>query len=212
MFLGFLTVSVPLPVLPLHVHGTLGFGTAMAGLAVGMQSLATVLTRAYAGLAMSWNGMAQYGALAMGAPLGFTLYEAFGFPAVVWATVFLPLAALAVVLPLDPAPAPGGVRLPLLGVVRRIWRPGVALMLAGIGYASVSAFASCSLQRGAGLGQATRCSRSACASSPCAPWWAACRTGSGAGPSHPGPWLWARPGRRCYGSRRARRWRWPARG
>ena len=215
MFLGFLTVSVPLPVLPLHVHGTLGFGTAMAGLAVGMQSFATVLTRAYAGrmvdhggakatlargllvctgagvaslasvplapaasllallagrlvlgvgesllitgvlswailragagrsgLAMSWNGMAQYGALAVGAPLGFALYEAFGFPAVAWATVVLPLAALAVVLPLDPAPALGGVRLPLLGVVGRIWRPGVALMLAGIGYASVSAFAS----------------------------------------------------------------------
>ena len=36
MFLGFLTVSVPLPVLPLHVHGTLGFGTATAGLAVGI--------------------------------------------------------------------------------------------------------------------------------------------------------------------------------
>ncbi len=217
MFLGFLTVSVPLPVLPLHVHGTLGFGTAMAGLAVGIQSFATVLTRAYAGrmvdrdgakvtlargllvcagaglaslasvplapapatsllallagrlvlgagesllitgvlswailragagrsgLAMSWNGMAQYGALAVGAPLGFALYEAFGFPAVAWATVFLPLGALAVVLPLNPAPVLGGVRLPLLGVVGRIWRPGVALMLAGIGYAAVSAFAS----------------------------------------------------------------------
>ncbi len=215
MFLGFLTVSVPLPVLPLHVHGTLGFGTAVAGLAVGIQSFATLLTRAYAGrmvdrggakatlargllvcagaglaslasvplapaaslavllagrlvlgvgesllitgvlswailragagrsgLAMSWNGMAQYGALAAGAPLGFALYETFGFPAVAGATLFLPLAALAVVLPLDPAPALGGLRLPLLGVVGRVWRPGVALMLAGIGYAAVSAFAS----------------------------------------------------------------------
>jgi MFS family permease len=56
MFLGFLTVSVPLPVLPLHVHGTLGFGTAVAGLSVGIQSFATILTRPYAGRMVDRRG------------------------------------------------------------------------------------------------------------------------------------------------------------
>lgn len=216
MFLGFLTVSLPLPALPLHVTGHLGFGTAVAGLAVGLQSLATLLTRPWsgrmvdgrgarttllrglvlcsaaglvtlastalvqpaaslaillagrvvlgmgesllitgvvswailragpgrAGTAMSWNGMAQYGSLAAGAPLGFALYGAAGFGAVSLATVVLPLLAAALVLRLGPTPASGGERLPLRSVILRIWRPGTALMLAGIGFAAVSAFAS----------------------------------------------------------------------
>lgn len=218
MFCGFLTITVPLPVLPLHVVRTLGFGTAMAGLAIGIQSFATIVTRAYAGRmvdsagakttlvrglivssgaglaylvsisvglapvpsllvllagrlvlgvgesllitgvlnwaviragpgrsgrAMSWNGMAQYGALAAGAPLGFAIDQAEGFGAVAWTALVLPMVALAVVLPLEPAPVLGGAgRLPLMRVVGQIWRPGIALMLAGIGFASVSTFAS----------------------------------------------------------------------
>ena len=215
MFFGFLTVGLPLPALPLHVSRTLGYGTAVAGLAVGIQSLATVLTRAYAGRmvdgrgpkltllrglavasgagwvyllstaltpgaslavllggrlilgvgesllitgvlswalvrsgpgragrAMSWNGMAQYGALAAGAPLGFALYQRFGFGAVSLATALLPLVGFAAVLPLPAAPAVGGTRMPLRSVVGRIWRHGVTLMLSGIGFAAVSTFAS----------------------------------------------------------------------
>jgi MFS family permease len=49
MFLGFLSVSLPLPVLALYVHETLGFPTAIAGFVVGLQSLATILTRAPSG-------------------------------------------------------------------------------------------------------------------------------------------------------------------
>ncbi len=216
MFLGFLTVSLPLPALPLYVTGTLGFGTAVAGLTVGVQSLATLLTRAHAGrsvdadgpkatlvrgllvcsgagwlyllslaatspaaslavllagrvtlgvgesllitgvvswgmsragpgrdgAAMSWNGMAQYGSLAVGAPVGFALFAAAGFAAVSVATALLPLAALGVVLPLAPVPASGGTRLPLASVLGRIWAPGLGLTLSAIGFAAVSTFAS----------------------------------------------------------------------
>lgn len=217
MFCGFLTICVPLPVLPLHVHQTLGFSTAIAGLTIGIQSFATIVTRPYAGRmvdhagakatlirgltvsagagltylvsltvaqssvvsilvllagrlvlgigesmlitgvlnwaviragpgrsgqAMSWNGMAQYLALAAGAPIGFEIYQRAGFAAVAWAAAILPAVALAVVVPLAPAPILGGTRLPLTAVVGQIWRPGIALMLAGIGFASVSTFAS----------------------------------------------------------------------
>lgn len=234
MFCGFMTICVPLPVLPLHVHQTLGFGTAIAGLTIGIQSFATIVTRPYAGRmvdgagakltlvrglvvsagagiayllsislglspgpsllvllagrlvlgigesmlitgvlnwaviragpgrsgqAMSWNGMAQYLALAAGAPIGFAIYRADGFGAVAWSATLLPAVALAVVLPLEAAPILGGTRLPLLAVVGQIWRPGLALMLAGIGFASVSTFASLDFaaQRWDGAGYALLC-------------------------------------------------------
>ncbi|MBE7211075.1 MAG: arabinose transporter [Gluconacetobacter diazotrophicus] len=231
MFGGFLSVGLPLPALPLFVTGRLGFGTAVAGLAVGLQSLATVLTRfpagravdargakavlsrgllvaAVAGLvqasatapvlppvpallvllagrlvlgvgesllitgvlswaldragpgragrAMSWNGMAQYGALALGAPAGFAAWHAGGFGLTALLATATPLLALAVVLPLPSAPVPAArTRIPPRRVLRHVLRPGLGLMAAGIGFAAVGAFGSLLFVRhgwpGAGL-------------------------------------------------------------
>lgn len=46
---GFLAVGLPLAALPLYLHGVLGFDTVTVGWVVGIQSLATVLTRQFAG-------------------------------------------------------------------------------------------------------------------------------------------------------------------
>ncbi|MBO1075712.1 MFS transporter [Roseomonas marmotae] len=49
VFLGFLSVGMPLAALALHLHDAMGFGPAMVGAVIGAQSLATVATRHVSG-------------------------------------------------------------------------------------------------------------------------------------------------------------------
>ncbi len=56
VFLGFLTIGIPLPAIPVHVHETLGRSTVAAGWAIGIQSIATVLTRYHAGIVCDARG------------------------------------------------------------------------------------------------------------------------------------------------------------
>jgi MFS family permease len=49
VFIGFLVIGLAMPVLPLHVHETLGFGAFVVGLVSGSQFTASLLSRLWAG-------------------------------------------------------------------------------------------------------------------------------------------------------------------
>ena len=56
VFMEFLAMGIPLSVLPVHVHGALGFGTFVVGVAIGVQSWVTLATRHSAGTRSDRDG------------------------------------------------------------------------------------------------------------------------------------------------------------
>ncbi len=216
MFIAYLSIGLPLGILPLYVHQQLGLGDVLVGVAIGAQFITTLLTRstagrladnhgarrtAFSGMAccvasgvatlaaalissdsvylafsllilgrillgigesllltgnltwgmglagdglagkvMSWNGMATYGAMAVGAPLGLALYHSFGMATTAGLMLLLPAIALLLDSGVPPVEAHTGKRQPLSTIWTRIWRPGLGLMLQGIGFSVLSVF------------------------------------------------------------------------
>ncbi|WP_437886800.1 MFS transporter [Phytobacter sp. V91] len=95
----------------------------------------------HAGRVISWNGMATYGALAAGAPLGLALFSHCGLRELALVSLFLPFAGALLTLGL-PGNAPVFRQRPAMRkVIQQVWRPGIGLVLQGIGFACLSAFA-----------------------------------------------------------------------
>jgi MFS family permease len=95
-----------------------------------------------AGMSMSWTGIAMFAALAIGAPIGMALYQAYGLQAAMVACIVAPLVAAVIAFRAAPHVAPAGQRLPFYRVIGQIWREGLGLMLQGVGLSGLTAFAS----------------------------------------------------------------------
>jgi MFS family permease len=214
-FIGFVSIGIPIAVVPSYVHDDLAFSAVIAGLVIGVQYLATLLSRPLAGRladslgakkatiygllgilssgaltllatslqqlpllsllilvaarivlgvtqgvigvsviswgirdlgnehtarVISWNGIAAYGGIALGAPVGVLLVKALGL----WSmgSSLMLLACLGLLLvwrKAAPALVPGE-RLAFRTVLRRMLPYGTGLALASIGYGTLTTF------------------------------------------------------------------------
>jgi MFS family permease len=214
-FITYLTIGLSLAVLPGFVHNRLGMGAMLAGLAISVQYVATLLSRPHVGrmadaqgpkrtvmtglslcavsggllllgalcatlpwlslgliflarLALgcaescvgtgaitwgmgqvghhhtariiSWNGVATYGALAAGAPLGVAIAEHFGFAAIGLVSLLLPLAALPLARVKRATAVEAEERSPFRTVAARVIPYGMGLALGSIGFGCIATF------------------------------------------------------------------------
>lgn len=214
-FIAFLCIGLPIAVLPGYVHDQLGFGAVIAGVTIGLQYLATLLSRPFAGrvadtlggkraigyglfgiagcgvltllsawtLALpvlslllllagrvllgvaqgligvatlswgisqvgaehtarviSWNGIASYGAIAIGAPVGVLAVDGLGFSVLGPALLLLALSALLALRKRPDVVVVRGERLPFWSAFGRVAPCGLGLTLASIGYGTLTTF------------------------------------------------------------------------
>ena len=211
----YVSVGLPLAVLPAFVHLRMGMHAALAGLVISIQYIATFLSRPWAGrisdsagakisvlwgmaacalsgffllaavalhfsatltfgalvlsrLALgvgeslgstgatlwgissagsqhtakviSFNGVATYGGLALGAPLGVVLNQHWGLTALGLLTIVLGGVSFLLAQRKSPVPVMPGEHLPFHDVLTRIAPHGMALALGGIGYSVLATF------------------------------------------------------------------------
>ncbi|TFY85178.1 MFS transporter [Pseudomonas kairouanensis] len=214
-FIAFICIGLPIAVIPGYVHEQLGFSAVVAGIAIGAQYLATLLSRPLAGRmsdnvgskraivlglagilasgvltflatllestptvslgiliaarvllgvaqgligvgtiswcmgqvgaehtarSISWNGIASYGAIAIGAPLGVVMVAEYGYASLGLALSALSALGLVLIRNKPSAPIVRGERLPFWAVFGRIAPFGASLCLSSIGYGTLTTF------------------------------------------------------------------------
>ncbi|GGA06554.1 MFS transporter [Dyella caseinilytica] len=214
-FIAYLTIGLSLAVLPGFVHTNLGMSAMLAGLAISVQYVATLLSRPHVGrmadakgpkrtvmtgltlcaasgallllgalasswpwlslgliflarLALgcaescvgtgaitwgmgqvghhhtarviSWNGVATYGAIAAGAPLGVMIDHHYGFAAIGAVSLLLPLVALPLARLKRATTVEAEERSPFRTVAARVVPYGIGLALGSIGFGCIATF------------------------------------------------------------------------
>jgi MFS family permease len=214
-FVCYLSIGLPLAVLPAYVHLRMGYSAAIAGLVISIQYIATFASRPWAGRisdrvgakvsvlwgmgcctasgallltaallhAMPWlsfsflilsrlllgvgeslgstgstlwgitsagqehtakvisfNGIATYGAMALGAPLGVVMEQQWGLASLGLLTIFIGAFSLALALRKNPVPTVAGEHQSFIGVLSLVAPHGIALALGGMGYSVLATF------------------------------------------------------------------------
>ncbi|KMN11824.1 MFS transporter [Pseudomonas weihenstephanensis] len=89
---------------------------------------------------ISWNGIASYGAIAIGAPLGVLMVNHWGMWSMGASIIALAVLGLLLAWPKLAAPIVSGVRLPFLHVLGRVLPHGTGLALGSIGFGTIATF------------------------------------------------------------------------
>jgi MFS family permease len=122
------------------------FGRAVLGVAesfiiTGALSWGLALTGPQnTGKVMAWIGTALYGALAVGAPVGLSLYGGHGFTAIALATALIPLGILPLVALFRPVRPTTHARASFIRIIGAVWVPGLGLALSGVGFGAITTF------------------------------------------------------------------------
>uniref|UniRef100_A0A9E8CTZ4 Arabinose transporter n=1 Tax=Bosea sp. NBC_00436 TaxID=2969620 RepID=A0A9E8CTZ4_9HYPH len=97
----------------------------------------------HAGKVIAWVGTAMFAALALGGPVGTTLFASHGFAAIGLGTTLLPLVVFLGLLRV-PAPhvRPRQAGSSLRRVLGAVWLPGIGAALSSVGYGAILAFGS----------------------------------------------------------------------
>ncbi|MGR7511006.1 MFS transporter [Klebsiella aerogenes] len=211
----YLSIGLPLAVLPGYIHYQLGYSTLIAGVVISLQYISTLVSRPHAGRytdiwgpkkvvslgiiccmlsglftlaavmlqaipllavsalligrvflgvgesftatwatlwgiktvgaihtsrVISWNGVATYVAMAVGAPLGVMLNSYFGISGFAVVVVLVALIGLIFARTRQDVSVTAGVRAPFHVVVRRIWPYGLGLALGTVGFGVIATF------------------------------------------------------------------------
>jgi predicted MFS family arabinose efflux permease len=96
----------------------------------------------HSGKVMVWIGIAMYGAIAVGAPLGSLLAGAYGFASVAVVVIVLPLIGIAWAARLPAVAIAASARLGFWRIVGKIFGLGSGLVFATFGFGALAAFVS----------------------------------------------------------------------
>jgi predicted MFS family arabinose efflux permease len=94
----------------------------------------------YAAQVISWSGIANYGAMAAGAPLGIWLENRYGIESIGAAAVGISVVNLALAVPLAGVPIARGAHLAFTKVLGRVGLHGLGLALGTVGFAAIASF------------------------------------------------------------------------
>ncbi|PWC10860.1 MFS transporter [Brenneria roseae subsp. americana] len=214
-FASYLNIGLPLAVLPVYVHDTLGYNAFWTGLVISLQYFSTLLSRPYAGRCIdekgpkkvvvwglagtllsglfyllaaqngaspliallllfvgrlmlgagqsfagtgsilwgigvvgsrhigrviSWNGIATYGAMAIGAPLGVWLNHIGGLTLLSVSIILVAAVAIVCALPRSEVKVTPGKKIPFREVLGKVWMYGIILSLASAGFGVIATF------------------------------------------------------------------------
>lgn len=140
------TLAVMLEQWPWLSLGILLVGRVFLGIAQGLIGVGTItwgigqVGSQHTARAIGWNGIASYGAIAIGAPLGVVMIDQLGFASLGVVLLLLALLALLLIRKKPSIPVISGVRLPFWSVFGLIAPYGISLTLASIGYGTLTTF------------------------------------------------------------------------